>query len=267
MFMKRFLIALCLLSIALLLSSCDASITPIEKNNGEFSIYGFLDLNRPGNVIRIRDLDAPYTRDATEQFNATVTLENLSSNFKEELRSDTAYFHDLLHYNFIAIQDIEPDTEYRLEVKRPNGKKFTKKIISPTRQDPAIAPQNQDCNTPVTISFDSLSRGTIILELAVSYGGELRWSEHIVLRAPSGDSKMVSYSFIPTELLVYAIENGVRASRCIELSSNIITLRATHYSPGFYDLIFGEEFDVYENSKMFGSLYSETYEFPIILSQ
>lgn len=265
--MKKILLALCLLFIAFLMSSCDASITPIEKNNGEFSIYGFLDLNRSGNIIRIRDLDAPYTKDATEKFNATVTLENLKTNFKEVLDSDTLRVFDLLHYNFIVRQDIEPDTEYKLEVKRPDGSKFTKKVTTPIRQEPTIAPQNQDCNTPITVSFDSLPRGTIILEFGIMYAGELKWSEHNILRSPTGDSKRVSYSFIPTELLVYAVRDGVRASRCNELSSNIITLKATHYSPGFYDLIFGEEFDVYENSKMFGSLYSETYEFPIILSQ
>ena len=77
--MKSIFQYILLLAASFVFFYCDNSFDPLDEETGIYAIYGVLDLNDSTNYIRIRDLNVPFTAEATESIDAEVSLEILDN--------------------------------------------------------------------------------------------------------------------------------------------------------------------------------------------
>lgn len=102
--------------------SCDNSLDPLDEEKGAYSIYGYLNLYKDINYIRVKNLNITYLQDSTN-IDAEVTLENIYSGATEILEDTIVVFDSLKTHNFCRTMDIQPHIEYRVSVEGSDGKK------------------------------------------------------------------------------------------------------------------------------------------------
>lgn len=259
---KLFCLLIFSFGIALTITSCDNTLEPIDKEKGLFAIYGFLDLHEETNYIRVRDLKAPFTSEATQELDALVTLENLSSGTTQPLQSTAREHEGVFLHTFQVNGEIIPDSEYRLNVVRSDGATGTVNTRTPSLAKTDIAPLNQNCDTPIEIEFSPVNGGTIVMRLGFQIG-ILFWVPAVVLNADiNNPRKPITYKFTPRERLRLVPSTG-RNLACNDMRDSNIHLKFTHYAPGFYEKIKNDPFDILQSTERFGALHEDSLTFPI----
>lgn len=256
-----------ILIIAIIIISCDNTLEPINREKGIFGIYGFLDLNEEIHYIRVRDLNAPFTREATQELDATVTLRNITSGSSEILEMTIMEFEDVFLHNYIVKDEVIPNNEYQLSVERSDGAVVELTTITPRIIKPEAIPVNQDCYTPIDVEFAPLNGGTIALRVGIKLNREF-WGSLQVLRPNDyhPNNKAV-FTFIPNQqvqVVPFFIDPN---RRCNDMNSNNIYIAFTHYSPGFFERIENDPFDIFFSTQRFGAFYEDTLAIPVDTSR
>ena len=246
-----------------LLSGCEANLDPIDRDAGLYGIYGALDLNKQTNYIRVKDLNAELTGEATDTIDATVTLENLETGLVDTLPSTRLEFEDIYLHNFIVNGTISPDTPYRVTAERSDGARTTIETLTPTRPVPVAGPENQDCNTPITVAFNPTNGSAIVLRIGIPYAsrlGPIYWGSPQELKSNTNQEDNLEYTFTPrvqVDVIPPILTNG-QDLECTDLHDDEFLISFTHYSPGFYEKIENDPFDIRSSTDRFGAYYRDT---------
>ncbi|MEQ8525087.1 hypothetical protein [Gracilimonas sp.] len=249
-----------LLSVLLLISfgACDNSVDPVDKDLGIFSIYGAIDIDAQVNYIRVRDLNAPFTLEATEELDAEVVLENINSGFSETLTSIRKEADGVYVHNFEVTQSIVPDNDYRIYVTRSDGRQVVLDMTSPNKAVFEVTPEVNSCFTPVTITLSNVQTGTVTVSIGVPFRGRY-WMEPDVFRVTNeGANNEYEITYNPGGLLGGIPANFEDEVTCEDINGEEYLVSISHYGPGFYEKLFVESFDILETSKRFGSYYQDT---------
>jgi len=248
-----------------LIASCENKLDPIDRDTGIYGMYGALDLNKQVNYIRVKDLNAEFTEAATENINAMVTFENLETGSIQTLESSKLEWEGIFLHNFIVNGSIEPDTRYRVTAERSDGVEVAIETLTPTKPVPEASPINQDCYTPVTVAFAPTNGSTIGLKLGFLRGDTL-WRVEQIVQADQQNRNRISYTFVPQDELDLFPPGNVTI-KCNELSESNVFVAYVHYSPGFYEKIENDPFDILASTDRLGALYYDTLEVPIDTSR
>ncbi len=257
---------ICMVLAAVLFVACDENeLDPIDRDTGIYGMYGALDLNKQVNYIRVKDLNAEFTEAATETIDATVTFENLESGAVQTLGSETLKWEDIYLHNFIVNGPIAPDTRYRVKAERSDGVEVAVETLTPTMPVPQANPISEDCHTPITVTFEPTNGSTIGLKLGF-LRGDILWRVEQIVQADQQNSNRISYTFVPQDELDL-FPPGNQTILCNELSESNVFVAYVHYSPGFYEKIKNDPFDILASTDRLGALYYDTLAIPIDTSR
>lgn len=251
--------------VVLLFLSCNNTIEPIDEDTGIYAIYGFLDLKEQTHYIRIRDLNTPFTREATETINASVTFHNLTLGSSYPLESERREHQDVYQHNFVFRDNVFADHDYSLIVERSDGVTVEANIRTPTMPEPVAEPLNQNCFVPVSFELGPLNGGTVVLRLGLGPNRNDRWGTSHVLK-PNEDQSLgkVIFTFIPHDQVINILPGTNPDQRCAQhLRTGNIYVSYIHYSPGFYERIINDPFDILASTQRFGALYHDTLAVPV----
>lgn len=246
----------------LLLFSCDNTLEPIDEDNGIYAIYGFFDLDEEAHYIRVRDLNAPFTKDATETIDATVTLHNLTLGSSIQLESIRQDFQGIYQYNFLFTGNVIPDNEYLIRIERSDGVTVEAITRTPTKPDPVVEPLNQNCFVPIEFSMEPLNGSTVVLRIGLGPSEDDTWGTPRVL-IPDSQGR-VAFTFIPHDQVIELsrfVNPGLRCGQVLHLGN--IYVSYIHYGHGFYEQIANDPFDILQSTQRFGSLYYDTLAVPV----
>lgn len=262
--MKKLLIIL-ILSFGYI-GSCDNTVNPVDEDTGLYSVYGVLELGKSRNVIRIRDLKAPFTLEDTEKIDAEVTLENLETNVVETLTRERFRQNGVYHHNFI-VQNILPDTGYELKIVRSDGRSRKLRIRTPSITTKSISPANRDCKTQLEVEFGNINGGLIEYVLKPDIIDPMR-----------GDFFRIFYSFVravvdsdvnnprsPLTTTFKPIEYSPDLNpeiECNELGIDKLYITYVYYSEGLQEKLNNPDFDPLESIELFGAVYVDTLVIP-----
>lgn len=258
------IILFCSLVFSASLLSCDNTLKPVDTDFGIYAVYGALDLNRQTNFIRVRDLNQPFTEEATREIDAEVTLENLNTGVAEVLQDNRRFFQGVYQHNFEVEQTIMPNTEYRLTVTRSDGAELVLHTTSPSKPEPLAEPVNQDCYTPIEVTFDPLYRGTIAFYIeykAVGILDTVRQGIYTFRNEGTPGSGAV-YTFTPVDIMKLTPQTG-GTYRCTDLLVPEFNIVYRHFSEGFYERFYEGKFEAFESTQRFGSYYADTLTIPV----
>lgn len=263
---------LTLLVLGLIINSCANTIDPIDEETGIYGIYGVLNPKHEINKIRVKDLNVPYTEEATRNIDAEVTLENLEIGEATLIDSIALRnFEGVFLHNFIYEQPVIPDTEYRLTVRRSDGVSVSLLAKTPTRPMPRITPENPECDTDITFELDPTNNSTVeyLIGFKISPDSLRLLFPEQVLKDPDPMGSNISFTFNPQGEI--DSKPFFSEQTCEDYFENAVYIVFTHYGPGFYERL-NAPFDIVESTKRFGSLYTDTLgiffdgsESPIIL--
>jgi len=245
--------------------SCDNTLEPLDKETGVYAIYGALDMDEQTNYIRIRDLKAPFTEEATESLDVNVTFENLENGLKSTLDFERQEYEGIYLHNFVVNGEIEPNTKYMVSTKRSDGVTVSITTISPTQPEPDVFPINQNCYTPITVNFEPTNGGKIVYMIRFFLGIEWKKGPYI-LESGELDQNTMSFTFTPKRILSTVISLS-RSSSCYDLDQPFFDIIYAHYSPGLYPYeeipADQEPFNIFQSTQVFGAFYKDTLNIPI----
>ena len=247
---------------AVSISGCDNSLEPIDEETGIFAIYGFLDLNKQNHYIRVRDLNVPFTREATETIDATVTLHNLTLGTSTLLESEHRAHQDVYQHNFLVSGTIQPNAEYNLTVKRSDGVSVEVQAVMPTKPEPVITPSNPNCFTPVEVELNPLQGGVLVYTIGVNLGSPSpRFTAERIIRTSGDQPGKISFTFTLAEVV-----DEVRffnTPACEELNLDHYMINYRHFGPGFYEKLENDPFDILQSTERFGGYYRVSLVLPM----
>ncbi len=134
-------------ALLVLIVSCDNTIDAVTEGRATYSVYGYLDINRDTNFVRIKKLDSRLLNESFQKLEAKVTLTNLSTDKTQVLQDSVIPFENVKTHAYFTTMKITPTTSYRLSVTGPNGEG-----ISAVTTTPAIA--NASVQLDKVINFD-----------------------------------------------------------------------------------------------------------------
>ena len=254
--MLRFIIAI----IFVICISCDDALQPIHESTALYSYYASLDMNEEVNHIRVRELTAPFTAEATEEIDAVVTLKNLYSGEVQILKHERQVYEDIYFHNFAVEKPVEPDTEYELTITRSDGRSVSATAHSPARVVPLVEPENRDCYTTINVELEPVNSGTIQIGYILEVPGDTIDTPLATLPLNESNGSF-SHSFIPN-----VIVTAWTFFNCHQLQSAEIGFYYKYYGPGFYERITHDSLDILESTKLFGVYYEDTIRIPIDIS-
>ena len=247
--------------------ACDNSFDPSGPDNGTFSIHGTLDLLEEKSYIRVRDLNAPFTLEATEDLDAVVTLQNLRSGVSTTLGSTVREFEGVYLHTFQVSDGVVPDTPYLLRVENSNGDLVELETLTPTLPEPQINRENDACTTPLNLVFDPMKGGTLVIRFGLepdTPDQKGRWGRLIEL-GPSTYTNRVSITVNPL-ITAQGIAGTFGVCSSLLTRGNIYVAIA-HYSPGFYEKLNEDLTNILQTTRQFGGFYADTLAIPIDASQ
>lgn len=243
--------------------SCDDTLEPVDYDTGIYSIYGALDLNKTTNIVRVRDLNVPFTSETTQQIDAQVLFENIDSGMQQLLDYELLSESDVFHHNFKVTEPIDPNTNYRITVTRSDGEQVTVNTLTPTKPDPVAQPVNSQCYTPVEITFDPVYESTI--ELYIEFQPrdypKTRLGPYVIRRNSESDPR-AQFTFIPVDFMKM-VPGAVGRLRCTDLVFPYFEFYISHFGKGFHEFINASSFDAFESTQRFGSFYLDTLIVPV----
>ncbi len=254
---------------ALMIAACDVQFDPIDRERGQFSVFGALDLNEEVNYIRIGDMNSPLTTDSTRNINASVKLENLESGDQTILESEVWEYEDIFLHNYRVEEELTPDTHYRLSIQRPNGSGIEVSILTPTRAEAQAEPLNQTCHSDITLEFSPVNGGSIELRVGTFLPNRLgtmpHWGSTRILQ-PDEDrpEEPLTFTFKPIEMIQLVPQSpGSPSFSCHHLREDMFRIRYTHYSRGFLERVLNDPFDIMFSTERLGALYEDSLDIPI----
>ena len=246
-----------------LIYSCDNTLEPLDEETGIFAIYGFLDLNEQNHYIRVRDLNAPFTLEATETIDATVTLHNLTLGTSTLLDSERLVHQDVYQHNFVFSDRVFPDHEYLLRVERSDGVTIETNTLTPTMPEPVAEPLNQNCFVPIEFSMEPLNGGTVVLRVGLGPDeDDDPWGAPQVLTTDS--QGRTTFTFTPHDQVNLILPGSGFNRRCGDaLYTGNIYLSYIHFARNFYEQTAPEVFNIFDSTLKFGALYYDTLAVPV----
>jgi len=248
--------------------SCDNTLEPVDYDTGIYSIYGALDLRKDTNYVRVRDLNMPFTTEATQELDAQVLFENLDSDIQELLDFELLFESDVYHHNFKIPDPIQPNTNYKITVTRSDGESINVSTLTPTNPDPIAQPVNEKCYTPVDITFDPVYESTI--EFYIEFQPRAPFFRTrlgpYILRKNSESDPRAQFSFMPVDL-TKMVPMSLSTLRCTDLMRPYFEFYFTHYAEGFYEELNASSFDAFESTQRFGAYYRDTLVVPVDTSR
>lgn len=243
-------------------ASCDNTLEPLDKETGIFAIYGFLDLKKQNHYIRVRDLNAPFTLEATESIDATVTLHNLTLGTSTLLDSERLVHQDVYQHNFVFSDSVYPDQEYLIRVERSDGVTVEANTLTPTMPEPVTEPLNQNCFVPIEFSMEPLNGGTVVLRVGLGPREGSPWGAPQVL-TPDSQGR-TAFTFTPHDQVNLILPGSAIDRRCGDvLSAGNIYLSYIHFARSFYEQTAPEVFNIFDSTLKFGALYYDTLAVPV----
>ena len=271
--MNRFLhcvsFVLVLLLSSIVVAGCDNSLEPISDEAG-FSIYGALSLSTDRQLIRVRDLRAPLTPEATETLEAEVFLERLSDGRRIQMVDSVIAFDGVFTHNFRAVEDLQPDTDYRLIAQRPDGTQSTVTARTPPVVPEVTLPDSSNCLQQFRVTFPGI---TDIRQIRASIGYttdlETVWVDTVPSDFETDPNQNLVLEFRPESVLETTIPRqdqprpiSLYAPRCLALASERIQVAYLHFGPEWSGAL--ETFDPTESGRVenglgfFGALRRDT---------
>lgn len=246
---------------------CDNSFDPVNTDNTIYSVHGMLDLLEESSYIRVRNMNSPFTLEATEQLDVNVTLDNLNSGESRQLRSSIREYRGVYLHTFSYDEKVLPDTRYLFRVENSSGVQVEMDVLTPTLPVPKITRDNHACTTPVNLAFEPMNGGTITLRFGLELDTEDSdgWWGRIITFGPSEYEERVSITFTPLRTA-----QGIARSfgTCFAmLPDKNIYVAIAHYSPGFYEQINSDVTDILETTRRFGGFYADTLAIPVDISK
>lgn len=248
------------------IASCDNTLEPTDRNNGDYAVYGYLDLSEPVSYIRIRDLNAPFTAEATEELDAIVTLTNLDSGVSDILNSNIREFQGVFQHTYFYNQDVVPDSEYLLSLERSDGLVLDLTTLTPTKPEPLITPENPSCYQRIQINLDPLNGGTVVFRFALrpdTIDTDTNvWSRPVIIGPDDRTSESISLGITPINTARFLAGSPQNPCRFI-LPMGSLTMRVAHYAPGFYEKVTDDDLEIIESTRQFGAFYADTLQIPL----
>jgi hypothetical protein len=242
-------------------------LEPVDYDTGIYSVYSALDLNKATNYVRVRDLNVPFTSEATQQIDARVLFENVDSGMQRLLDFQLLKESGVTHHNYIVTESIEPNTNYRVTVTRSDGESISVTTKTPTKPDPFAEPVNEQCYTPINITFDPVYESTIefYIEFQAKDFFRTRLGPYVIRRNSDSDP-IAQFEFFPADL-TKMVPGSLSRLRCSDLLRPYFEFYFTHYAEGFYEYINTSSFDAFESTQRFGSFYRDTLIVPVDTSR
>lgn len=240
---------------------CETSFDPLNEEKGIYSIYGYLDLNKDINYIRVKDLNKSFGEDTTGEIDANVILENLEDGTTETLKDTVVEFDGVQTFNFRVISDLQYDSKYQLTVNHPDGDgKVIAYATTPSEAEVTLVPEEIDCDTPLTLTFKPVrSKFSLDVEIGFHYKGKIVWARSDQLLEESDETVRAFF----TPLSVAYIALGNYNFQCKEFGSKNFYVRYTHYGPDLFDDTFSDTLHIPGGAGRFGALYRETFPFHV----
>jgi hypothetical protein len=260
------ILVLVLISAILFLPACDNSVDPLDRDTGIFSIYGYLDLDRQTHYIRVKDLNAPFTAEATRQLDALVTFRHLESGQATVLEAEVREHMGVYLHTFVYQGTILPDNAYQVTAVRSDGATVDVSTRAPTRPDPTAEPGSAGCLTPVVFRLGPLNGGTVVLRFGAGPGESDPKGPPVVFRDGEDTTDgFITYTFIPQEEADAFRDPGLPVQPCyLDFYTGRVYLIYTHYSAGFHEQIAADPFDIFASTQRFGALYTDTFTVELI---
>jgi len=250
------------ITVSFMISSCDNSLDPLDRDTGVFAIYGFFDLNEEEHYFRIRDLNTPFTLEATKNLDAEVTLLNLTLGSTLPLENKQQEIEGSIQHNFLFNGKVNPDHEYKIRVERSDGFVVEAITRTPTKPDPVVDPLNQNCYVPIEFSLEPMNGGTVVLRFGLGPSKDDPWGTPIVLKSES--QGILTHTFTPHNQVILLTRVVFPDLRCGQaLQDGNIYVSYIHYSSGFYEQIENDPFDILQSTQRFGALYYDTLAVPV----
>lgn len=243
---NSFLCVLFLITIAGF-TACERSLDPFENDQGIYSVYGALEVGKPQNIIRVRNLREPFRADSVFPFDATVTFQDLQTGETTQLRDTVVNFEAGRTHNFILNQELKLDSQYQITVERSDGEQVTSVATTPALTEASYFPaQFINCETKIDFRFRNVEQSELIqMEIGATYRGDVHWAEMDLVSKVEYDSQLEVHrvQMSPRNLLVevftpvlpdnpyYDPYTLFPTVGCNELDNNTIMIRYKHYGP------------------------------------
>lgn len=250
--------------------SCDNTMNPFKRDKGLYSIYGYLDIDKDVNYIRIKDLNSAFVPESTRTIDARVTLKNLDNGADETLKDSVKRFDGLYTHNFRTTLAIHPDTRYELTARRSDGKTATAVATTPQIVEVKANPVGVNCQTPTTIKITPIS-SLSVLDLYVGFKKNKQkfyWKfDPLSYFTKEGSPKTYYLRFSPQKLidLRFPVRNPPpkHKFRCYQLDTDSLFVKYTIYGPDFFKDKGPDSLKIPGGTGQFGGLYDRSFSFPI----
>jgi hypothetical protein len=158
-----------LISILVVIVSCDNTFEPLSEEGTSHSFYGFLDFDADTNFIRVNNLKKPLLEGDSSTFNGTAVLEHIESGTAVQLVDSMIIFNEVSTFNFMSTLQVLPENTYRLTVTNSEGRStsVTHTAISRYQElkyQPLLVEQ-RTCTRIFTLTFSPIYSGAIILNV------------------------------------------------------------------------------------------------------
>lgn len=238
------------------MQACDTGIDGLNEEKGIYSIYGYLDMKKDTNFVRVKNLNTPLTATSSDSIDAKVTLKNLVTGNTSILKDSVIDFDGVKTHNFMTTMNLQPDTEYQLKVQRSDGRSLSATASTPYLANRELKPSNPVCEGPTELVFEPV-RDKFALDLKISflYEGQRYWVNANNRLEEKGDGVVASFWF----------ENIVKAPFspelvfCNELSSDIFTIQYYHYGPDLFEDNVSDSINIPGGAGRFGAFYKESF--------
>lgn len=242
------------------IAGCENSIDPLNEKRGIYSVYGYLDVLKDQNFIRIKDLNRPLDADTPGTIDAEVRFSNLSKGTSSVLEDSTVTFDGVKTHNFGTEMDIIPGNKYELTVTRSDGRQVKATATAPTILSVEVITAGKGCLDPIKVTFDPIERRKLLeLDMGFEYNQKMFWVDMSPLI--NEPNKRLSITFRPADLLfkVFAPADV----KCYQLDSEILTARYTRYGPDYFQNTFTNSSDIPGGVGKFGSYYEDSFTISI----
>ncbi len=258
-----------LLGLLVLLSGCENNFDPLNRERGNYSIHGALNVYADTNHVRVRDLNTPLTRDSTRELNVTVTLTDVDRGATETLQDSVVQYDNVYTHNFRALMDIRPETQYRVTVHPKQGTDSVQATTTTPRIAEASAePTGMDCDTSIQVTLEPVqSPSDVDMAVGFQHRGN---REQTAVGVGSGDAPdQASTSFTPLDILntpapcTEPDPSIPPPTWCHELDVDELLVRYTHFGPQSTESTVSDSVNVPGGIGSFRSYYRDVLSVPI----
>lgn len=173
---STYLFLILLLSISAV--SCERVIDPFEKSSGTYSVYGSLDVDEEQHRIRVRNVSVPFLADSAIGYDDISVFFQYPDDSFVQLEDTIINFNGNYTYNYLIDGQLEPDTEYAVQLRFNETEEATSIISTPRVSFVDTTPdQSNGCDQELRIFFQNVDEPEfVIAEVGVRYDGSAHWA-------------------------------------------------------------------------------------------